>query len=177
MPEEPNQPNYPYLYYAAGYSADIVRSKFIPESNEREAMWRLMIRPHFSLRHYCGSIIDKIPIDDKKRRWGDYLIVEYPLRLRKTENDDPTHTVYRICCDFEGHEIHNIGLPDEEFAEQLRNAQNRILSLKMELAQKEKIMSDLVEKRDIIEEMTRKVRETISQEMRLFQTKEKGKNE
>ena len=178
MPEEPNQPNYPYIYFAPFYSADVLMTKEIPATSNSEAMWKIMIRPHFSMRHLCGKIIDKISVEDKERRFGDFLILKYPLRLRKTKSTDPSHTVYYLCCDLEGNEIHEFGLPDEQFAEQLRDAQIRIQTLKMEIAQKDKLMTDLVEKRDIIEEMTRRVRETIAQEMRVFiQAKERSRDD
>jgi len=173
MAEEPNQPNYPIVEYVAGYTAEILRARIIPADNNNESQWKIMIRPHNNLLHSCRNEIDKIPVDDKERRLGDFLIVKYPLRLRKTLSDDPSFTRYLLKCDFDGNEINELGLPDEQYETQLRNAQIRILNLKQEMAMKDKIVADLVEKRDIIDEIKREVRQTIAQEMRTFKEKEK----
>lgn len=169
MPEVTDSPTYPIVIFAGKYSGDIMRATILQETNEREIMWRIKIRPHHPMRHYCSHIIEKIPLNDIKRRDGDCVIFNYPMRLRRSIDTDPNHTVWWLWCDLEGKEIFNLGSPDEQFAFQLKEAQNRIIQLKKELAKKDKIMFDMSNKYDFEESINQNIRNTLSQEMRALQ--------
>lgn len=166
MGEEPDQANYGYIYFYPLYSGDVVRSKELPATDKEEAMWSFWIRPHKSMRHICAKELSKIPYNDSSRRYGEYIKVKYPLRLREIRSSDPSHFVWYLNCDFNGNEAYPLGLDNLGF--QLREAMNRINNLKMQMAIKDKIIDIMSTQMDLIAEIRRTVKESVSQEVRLI---------
>lgn len=180
---EPGQISNPWtLYYAAGlYSADVIGVEQLPVGHPKnktdEEQLLFLLRPHKSMWRVIREEFDKIPIEDKEKRYGDFPKKIYPKRLLKTVGLDPEYLTLLIMCDFDGNETTRIGLADEQYTVQLRSALTNAQSTELELAKNKFLFRKFVEQKGVIEDIKREIRLTVANEIRLaLAKKEKDKD-
>ena len=171
------EPKYWIVDFAGKYTAEILWSTILPpdhpknENKEEEIV--MLLRPHSNMEHYEGDTIRKIP-DDPEKRQGDFPIKHYPTRLIRFTNTDPSYTRIWLYCDFDGNEIHKLGLEGEQYAVKLKDSQMEILAQKKLIAQKNAFIYKMSESKNFQDEILRKIDMAIDRGMGKYLSQEKS---